>query len=1111
MKFKRLELFGFKSFLNRTVIQLNDGVTSIVGPNGCGKSNIVDAIVWALGERGTKSLRVKDMGDVIFHGSNGRRPVNIAEVSVELEDADRQYIIKRRIYRDGVNEYLLNGNQVRLKDIQDFLLGTGIGLNSYAIVEQGKIEHFIQMNPHERRIVIEEASGITRFEEKKREAIARLEEVKGNLERVEDIYGEVVKSLEKAAVEWERWKAYRLLVDKNAQIESWILTDGYSRLTKRMLKIQERQSVLEGEILAKENEKEALNIELGNKEKEFSLTENILRQLEVDIKGKEKDMENKILEIDYLNKDNERLNEEIAGLTRKNKEIHAIKEKTIEEIHAINKEADGLNALLKEGELKANDLTKVIDELKGTWESYEKNIEEERTRLFVAMSAITDLKNTIAAIERMAKEKERRELKKIEDKKKITHLMDTLRQRHSELEEKRLSKKGRIETLKKKEQESSKHNERLSGDIAKTKSIIETLKGEKRGKEEFLRQMSSLDKTDKQGPPDTKKLIDVIRVDEGKEKALERFFYREMDYYVLPKSDKKTVCEMISHYNENFIFFPVKGMVSFEGNEINIGVKWVKSAEDAMERIEQGEEGVFINDDLYIDSRGFILQERAAKKVDIKKFRERKRAERELKEIEAAYTRHMGALKEMEARFSRTNDDYKTIKSELDKRVESLKGIEKELAVLDAQIRTTQERLHELDTRIDFSDEAPSQTPEELETEKRMHEKTKEAIEETIRTYKERLDKTKREFEGVSALWHEISIDNERKRNRIKALQEDVERKHMSIARLSEDAKSTEHRIEALKIDIDQRVKKIELLEKDYDELKSTLDKHIKRYEELKASSGTIHTEKHAIGERLQNTLKEIEKIKGRKEAIEKELAIFNEKKSVILERLQTAYGISEPQAKDVPSDIDLDKEKETIDREIAELGEVNFRAEKEYEELKERALFLEKQKEDLKTSVDSLKKTIIKIDSLSKEIFSETFDMVNEAFKNFTGTLFRGGRGYLTLSPDNTGVEMYIQPAGKKVIRMELLSGGEKALVSLALLLALMDTRPSPFSLMDEIDAPLDDANIMSLMEIIKTISKKTQIIFITHNRITMESSHTIYGITMEDEGVSKVVSVRL
>ncbi len=191
MKLARLEIFGFKSFLNRTVFQFGEGITSIVGPNGCGKSNIVDAIVWVLGERGTKSLRVKDMGDVIFHGSNGKRPVNIAEVTLDLTEGPTEFIVKRRIYRDGTNEYSLNGKIVRLKDIQDAFLGTGLGTNSYAIIEQGRIEALINMKPPERRIVIEEASGITRFEEKKRDAVARMTETSANLERIEDVYREV--------------------------------------------------------------------------------------------------------------------------------------------------------------------------------------------------------------------------------------------------------------------------------------------------------------------------------------------------------------------------------------------------------------------------------------------------------------------------------------------------------------------------------------------------------------------------------------------------------------------------------------------------------------------------------------------------------------------------------------------------------------------------------------------------------------------------------------------------------------------------------------------------------------------------------------------------------
>ena len=269
--------------------------------------------------------------------------------------------------------------------------------------------------------------------------------------------------------------------------------------------------------------------------------------------------------------------------------------------------------------------------------------------------------------------------------------------------------------------------------------------------------------------------------------------------------------------------------------------------------------------------------------------------------------------------------------------------------------------------------------------------------------------------------------------------------------------------------------------------------------------------EKQVLQERIDNVIKEMERTRNRKEGGEKEAAILSEKRDTISDRLATAYGIDIPENVPIPHGENFEGEREKITAEISELGEVNFRAEMEYTELKDRVAFLEQQKEDLRNAMDSLKKTIAKIDSLSKDIFIETFDIVNNAFKKFTQLLFKGGQGYLALSQDGSGIEMYVQPPGKKVARMEQLSGGEKALISLGFLLSLMDTKPSPFSLMDEIDAPLDDANLMGLMEIIQDISKKTQIIFITHNRITMESSNTIYGVTMEDEGISKVVSVRL
>jgi chromosome segregation protein len=305
--------------------------------------------------------------------------------------------------------------------------------------------------------------------------------------------------------------------------------------------------------------------------------------------------------------------------------------------------------------------------------------------------------------------------------------------------------------------------------------------------------------------------------------------------------------------------------------------------------------------------------------------------------------------------------------------------------------------------------------------------------------------------------------------------------------------------------------RKTESLERDYDDLKKTNEKHLGRFEELKEMLGNLHMEKHTLQETIDTVAKEIEKTKGRRENTDKDIAVFTEKQMTIFEKLKTTYNIENPDDISIQLSPHMEEEREAVVQEIAAMGEINFRAEKEYLELQERLSFLEKQKEDLRNAMESLKKTITKIDHLTKELFVETFDKVNEAFKRFTDMLFKGGKGNLSVNQENGGIEMFVQPPGKKIIRMELLSGGEKALISLAFLLALMDTKPSPFALMDEIDAPLDDANLMALLEIIKSMSLKTQIIFITHNRITMEGSDTIYGITMEEEGVSKTVSVKL
>ncbi len=1111
MKLLRLELFGFKSFLNRTVFHFSEGITSIVGPNGCGKSNIVDAIVWALGERGTKSLRIKDMGDVIFHGSNGKRPVNVAEVAVDFFDGQKEVAIKRRIYRDGTNEYYMNGTLVRLKDIQDFFLGTGVGLNAYAIVEQGRVEYFIQMKPQERRVLIEETSGITRFEEKKKDALMRMESVSTNLERVEDIYSEVIKNFERAEQEWTRWKAYKELSERLKEIDRYILIDGYIKLSKRIGRIKERQDDLYRELAVKEEERARLKEDLETKEREFSLVDTTLRQLEVDIKTHEKDMEKKLLEADYVKDEKKRLEEEqrleIQSIETLDRQIQTIES----EIRDLLTKTENLFPRVTQEEEKSIQLKEASENLKTGTEEYEKRLEDERVQFFVVMNAITDLKNRIADIERSHRERAQREEKRRSDIEVISNRLKNLEDTLNDLQETLEKTEQEFGMILEAENELQNKRDELKKAIGEITHTIERLKGEKQGKEAFLQQIGV--KTDKtsEGISDARKLMDMMRVNEDFAQAIEKFFFKEMEYRVLTQSDHNMIAHVVGTHGGNYIFFPAKGIFTLDNGRVSVDIKWIDTIEEGLVRIEKGEAGIFINNEVCIDSRGFILGGSEERLSQFRQFKERLKIEKELHELVASLNQYHASLNDAQTDLRELEQALSDIQKKRLEKETMIQDFKRQIAVAETEMKTTQERLKELEATVEVSEEIPITMVQELMKEKELNEEEQKEIEAKMASLKEELDRVKKSYEDSVAEWHDITLSLEKKRNEIMMLQNSIERNRALIEKtvLEKEAHLAKRdRIEGVIKEIEKR---IESIESDYEGLKKSSEHLIGRYEELQKASGDLHMERRTIQERIEAVAQEIEKTRSKGEGIEAEMAVLVDKQNTISDTLMTTYGIEKPEEAPPPAQKNLDEEREKIVKEIGELGEVNFRAEKEYMELKDRVAFLEKQKEDLRSAMDSLKKTIVRIDTLAKDIFSETFVRVNETFQRFVKTLFKGGKGYLSLTQDGSGVDMYVQPPGKKVNRMEQLSGGEKALVSIAFLLALMDTRPSPFSLLDEIDAPLDDSNLLSLLQIMKDISAKTQIVFITHNRLTMESSDTIYGITMEEEGVSKIVSVRL
>jgi chromosome segregation protein len=1107
----RLELFGFKSFLNRTVFRFNDGITSIVGPNGCGKSNVVDSIIWVLGERGTKSLRVKDMGDVIFHGSNGKRPVNIAEVTLELSDMERDFVVKRRIYRDGVNEYYLNGNLVRLKDIHDFFLGTGMGLNSYAIVEQGKIEQFIHMKPLERRVLIEEVSGITRFEEKKRDAMVRLEEVRLNLERVEDIYGEAKKSFEKAETEWERWKAYKVLADRLEAVDVQILADGSVKLAKRLEKMGEKKRDFDEETGVLERQKEGLKEDLETKEREFTLADGVMRQLELDIKGKEKDMESRLLQLDYLRGETGRLNSECSDLLREG-------EKALEKVTYLEREIASMaesqersRAFLKTEEASQARAAETLDALKERRERAEKKVEELRVQLFVAMSGISEVRNHIAEAERANQERKRREQKRSEELQRLRDRLTSLQARSAGLEETLKRHRDELALLIGQEKGFEQEKARFAGIMDGKKQTLQRLRGEKEGKEAYLRQIEAGKPKKKESMPSEKRLVDVLRIDEDFDKALERFFVKELEYYVLFDDDPERLAFMAERFQENFIFFPGKGIFSRREGDVSIEAKPAAGIEEALKRIEAGEEGVFVTGNACVDSRGLIIAEREDRGRDLKRLKERIDIERDLKAIRATLDEEAQQMAAAEQAYGAANKSHGETRRKRIEKEQAANSLEKELIVVTTETGAARERLGELSVPFDLYEEFPAHTIEDLEEDAASREEEKAGVEKTLALSRSEVEAAKKGFDEALSKWHQRAIDLERQKNVAVSAENEIERKRSMINALTDEAESKNAKVAQAKVLVVEKEKKMKDLELEFETLKAAVDRDVKRYQEMKEATGSLHMEKNGLQERIDSVDRERERVRAKAEGMEKDMAVLGEKLDMIYGRLKDAYGIEDVSTVVIPPQVNLDRERESIQKEMEDLGEVNFRAEKEYHETADRIVFLEQQKKDLSEGMESLKKTITKIDGVSRDMFMETFQAVNDAFKSFTSRLFRGGRGHILLGPETAGIEMYVQPPGKRVTRMELLSGGEKALISLSFLLSLMDTKPSPFTLLDEIDAPLDDANLMSLLEIVKDMGRKTQILFITHNRITMTSSDTVYGITMEEEGISKTISVRL
>ncbi len=1165
MLLKSLEIYGFKSFAEKTVLEFEPGVTAIVGPNGCGKSNIVDAMKWVLGEQSAKELRGGSMEDVIFNGTELADKVNFAEVSLKISNESgklpidfSEVIISRRLFRTGESDYLINMAPVRLKDVQDLIAGTGIGTKAYSLMEQGKMDLIVSSKPEERRYVFEEASGITRFKNKKREAERKLEHTENNLLRVSDIISEVrrqISSLERQARKAEKYKiAYEEVKRKEVVLASVKIKeykDSISSFSSKKRLFNEDSVKMQKLLESKESLAKTLRDNISKASENIAQAENILRE------ASSKQQRNKE-RIEWSSQVTEESKERIEILKKEVQDIEArvdvSKNKMVElqeEKESFNKEREGLDQGINNKRDNIEAIIKEESEIKDEIESIKSKILEynydftQKNNLLLELES--EFKSLRIRVERLKENRNDIGFKLEEQDSKIIKLEEELKDKEEKFNilETDLNKifNDKLSLEKKKESLISERinlEKKSANSEAKLDSWVEIhskglgySEGANRLREKYpdliLGRVSDLikvapeyvDRVESAFGNKLKSLVvdnrdSAINILEYCKKenisdleiiVLSELIFKEpeyiegvfpISYFVDIDTSKKPILALVkdvfysddsqrarelsfSYPNYRFL---TKGYLTFQGPALGIGFDLTKDL------------GL-------LDREGKIDR----LKAEIANFKTNiDRLSKEIEESGLEYSKVTGRLSDCEAEKSSLSGDLIGLKKTLESEQTNKERLLQEREILDldiedieAQLNSDTSRRERLKVELDEAGKKVKEDEERLislqgnqkELLDKKHELSIELaqLETKEASYMERKQKYDDIYGAVELELKNLNID--RARREVESL--DITAK---ITQLEEEIARLKDENDNLKVKLEEGTTILDKDKSEYEQLKSQFEKEEDELIRLRNDSASYKDEAHNIDLNMNEEEYKIKSIK---------------------ERLNQVYGIN-----DIPDSIEGEIDLDNIESELKELkerldrmGEVNLVAIEEHKSLKERSVFLENQEKDLLEAKDSLQAAIRKINKTTRDMFSGTFQQVRSSFKEIFPRLFGGGDADLVLEEGidclEAGIEILARPPGKKLQSVSLLSGGEKALTALSLLFSIFQSKPSPFCILDEVDAPLDESNIDRYRKMMEEFSKLSQFLVITHNKRTISTADIIYGITMENTGISKIVSAKL
>ena len=1173
MRITSLEINGFKSFYNKTKIRFHNQLSAIVGPNGCGKSNIIDAIRWILGEQNPRQLRADAMEQLISNGSELLKPLGMAEVSLVLEQVPNynfeEVEIKRRVFRSGESEYYLNGVPCRLKDITDIFIDTGSGARAHSVIGQGSVDKIITSKPEEKRILIEEVAGIRKYKIRRHETETRIKTTKENLSRIQDMTNEVKRQMDTLSLQARQAEQFRELSEEARKLESTILSAKLYKLEKRKNTILDEKTSIERIISDTEKESisitnhfKTLNVQFTNLEESLKDMERETYITRTNLQTKASSQELLRNEVSSIDKFIEKIESEAVLLSN---ETGRIAEQLQTKRDMSKHVKDDLET--EEGAISEKENTLSI--IKSKYAQTRDELRDIRIALFKTLNEYSSLKGSALGHEK--------ELKELQSRKSV------IENEYQEITQERKSAKGDILKLENLSQENEARKQNITETNDKLTLTLSSLNEKQRlvteksdSLKEDLNELSSRLNALKQIqsnyewlPEGIRNFIihnkgqgilgtfsDFISVPEGYEKAVEAALGDTLKWILVDESsralkainslkqdsigrgtfvsikDERINTEIYKSTGNIKSLFDIVQVVNIRSNIIERTLKrvfLVSTIDEALQaRREANDNASFVTPEGdFLHSNGAISGGPAQPGV-LERKREIENLTAAIEKLQAEIDSTASEIQANDREIQNVNDrikDYNSRLIEIDikeaetrKDIDNLKGylekIEKRIELVANNLEQIGSEIGENAILIDESDSKIKV----LDVEKIDLEHNLTAIE----------DKTQNE---------ELEERN---------LERDIADRKVTCASLREKERSLYEDLVELDIrrsDINKRI----------DIESSTIDEKKREKLSLRDKEGNTEIEINDLENKLKEKEEELTLKNNKRRTLQEEISITNEKRenlnsqlsdiriknnsfeidlnSIQIEienitdtlRRNDSYDMDNksemsPEGEGELLEIDLNIEEPRLIRlqqKIERFGPVNLLAPEEYNKLEERHTFLTEQVDDLLQAISSLGKAISKIDKESERRFKEAFEIMDAKFQEIFPRLFRGGEGKLILTdPDDlleTGVEVMVRPGGKKFQSINLLSGGEKALAAIALIITACLIKPAPFLLFDEIDAPLDDINTSYFMELIKEIDKNSQVVLITHNKKTMQEVHSLIGITSNKSGTSTVVSVEL